>query len=247
MKAVIIDDESKARNLLDSLLSEYCPEVTVVGSAPDLPSGVDLIRSTQPNIVFLDVEMPTYSGLQILDFFSPGEIQFQIIFTTAYDEYAIKAFELNAIAYLLKPLRPGQLKEAVLKAEKQISQESISEQLESLKQGLSTNKFGKIALPVTDGILFVKQSNIISLRADGMYTEFNTTNGKIVVSKPLKTFEKLLDKELFLRTHRSYIANISFIKQLVRRNGKYLLMDDDSVVSLSAERMDQLLELLDID
>lgn len=247
MNALIIDDESKARNLLNSLIKEYCPNIKITKEAFDLPSGVECIKQFKPDIVFLDVEMPKYSGLQILDFIPLEEIDFHIIFTTAYDEYAIKAFEMNAIAYLLKPLRPNLLKEAVHKAQKQMSQAVIREQLELLKEGLNSSKFGKIALPVSDGILFVKQEEIISLKADGMYTEFNTTEGKIVVSKPLKTFEDLLDKKYFLRTHRSYIANINFIKQLVKKDGKYLLMDDNSIVSISKERSSQLLEILNLD
>lgn len=247
MKAVLIDDESKARNLLSSLINEYCPSILEFHEAEDLPSGVKLINEMKPDIVFLDVEMPKYSGLQIMDFFSPDEVDFHLIFTTAYDEYAIRAFEMNAIGYLLKPLRPNLLKEAVAKAQKQMSQEVIREQLELLKEGLNSSRFGKIALPVSDGILFVKQEDIISLKADGMYTEFNTTQGKIVVSKPLKTFEKLLDQKFFLRTHRSYIANINFIKQLVKKDGKYLVMDDGSMVSISKERSSQLMELLELE
>ena len=244
MKAVLIDDESKARNLLSSLITEYCPHVDICGSAINLLEGVELIRKYQPNIVFLDVEMPQHSGLQILEFIKPSEANFQIIFTTAYDEYAIQAFELNAIAYLLKPLRPKQLKEAIHKAEKQLNQEDIIEQLENLSKGLKTNVFGKIALPVSDGILFVKQDDIISLKADGMYTEFNTVEGRILVSKPLKTFEKLLNKDLFIRTHRSYVANISYIKQLVKRDGNYLVMDDNTVVSISKKRSNLLMKAL---
>lgn len=245
MKAVIIDDESKARSLLKSLVTEYCPEITEVTTAEDLLSGVEIIRKQNPKIVFLDVEMPSYSGLQILEFFEPENIDFHIVFTTAYDAYAVKAFEMNAIAYLLKPLRPSQLKEAVSKVLNQINQDTIRQQLEHLKEGLSSSHFGKIALPVAEGILFVKQDEIISLKADGMYTEFNTIQGKIIVSKPLKNFEDLLDQRFFLRTHRSYIANIKFIKQLVKKDGRYLVMDDDSIVSLSKERGADLLKLIE--
>lgn len=245
MKAVIIDDESKARSLLKSLVTEYCPEITEVTTAEDLLSGVEIIRKQNPKIVFLDVEMPSYSGLQILEFFEPENIDFHIVFTTAYDAYAVKAFEMNAIAYLLKPLRPSQLKEAVSKVLNQINQDTIRQQLEHLKEGLSSSHFAKIALPVAEGILFVKQDEIISLKADGMYTEFNTIQGKIIVSKPLKNFEDLLDQRFFLRTHRSYIANIKFIKQLVKKDGRYLVMDDDSIVSLSKERGADLLKLIE--
>ena len=150
MKAVIIDDESKARNLLRILLEENCPQIQQIEEAPDLPKGVALINKFHPDIVFLDIEMPGYSGVQILDFFTPEAITFQIIFTTAYSDYAIKAFELNAIDYLLKPLRDDQLEAAVKKAIDQIGKSKVSERLEELRNTLNVRNIRKIGLPISN-------------------------------------------------------------------------------------------------
>ena len=125
MKALIIDDEKKARNLLRTILGEYCPDVTEIKEAADLPEGIKTINTFHPDVVFLDIEMPAYSGTQILDFFEPDDIDFHIVFTTAYSEHAVKAFQMNAVDYLLKPLRPNQVKEAVIKVKDAIKKEGV--------------------------------------------------------------------------------------------------------------------------
>ena len=163
MKAVIIDDEQKARRLLRLLLEENCPQITAIETAEDLPKGVALINKFQPDIVFLDIEMPGYSGIQLLEFFTPEQINFEVIFTTAYAEYAIKAFELNAIDYLLKPLRHDQLETAVQKAIQQIGQSKVSERLEELRNTLKVSNIRKIGLPVSNGVLFVELDDVIMM------------------------------------------------------------------------------------
>ena len=190
--------------------------------------------------------MPEYSGLQLLDFLNPEEINFEIIFTTAYSEYAIKAFQLNAISYLLKPLQPLLVKESVEKAIKHISKNQISEKLTELKNSFESNNFTKIGLPVSEGILFVEFSDIILCKADGMYTKVQThKNGEILISKPLKYIvNQLEDVSTFFRPHRSYIINLSYIKQFVRADGNYIIMDNGSEASLSKEKRDEFLSLV---
>lgn len=247
MKALIVDDESKARNLLRTILEESCKEITDIFEANDLPSGVASIHKNQPDVVFLDVEMPGYAGTQILDFFNDLPINFQIIFTTAYSEYAIKAFEVNAISYLLKPIRTGLVQDAVKRVSEIISSKQIHEQLQGLNHSLRTESFGKIGLPVSDGVLFLKTSEIYYLKAEGMYTEVVTmNNGTQLISKPLKYFVDLLNKKPeFFRTHRSFLINIAYIKQLVKRDGNYVVMDNGETVSASKEKMDLLIERLE--
>lgn len=247
MKALIVDDESKARNLLRTILEDSCPEITAIFEAEDLPLGVSSIHKNHPDIVFLDVEMPGYAGTQILDFFDDLPINFQIIFTTAYSEYAIKAFEINAISYLLKPIRTGAVKDAVKRVSEIISSKQIHEQLRGLSNSLRTDSFGKIGLPVSDGVLFLKTSEIYYFKAEGMYTEVVTvSNGKQLISKPLKYFVELLnEKPEFFRTHRSFLINIAHIKQLVKRDGSYIVMDNHDTVSASKEKMDLLIERLE--
>jgi two-component system LytT family response regulator len=246
MKAVIIDDEPKARSLLKRLLSDNCPEIKVIEEADDLPKGVGIIHRMNPDIVFLDIEMPGYSGIQLLEFFEPEQINFEIIFTTAYSEYALKAFELNAIDYLVKPLRDDQLATAVRKAIKQIGKSKIGERLEELKNTLKASNLKKIGLPVSNGVLFVEFDDIILLEADRMYTNvFTKSEGKILVSKPMKFFTELLQNvNTFYRPHRSYLINLTHIKQYVNQDGGYIVMDNQKSVAISREKKEEFLEVM---
>lgn len=246
MKAVIIDDEAKARNLLRILLEENCPQITEIAEAESLPQGVGIINSLQPDIVFLDIEMPGYSGIQLLEFFTPEQIKFEVIFTTAYSHYAIKAFELNAIDYLLKPLRDEQVENAVKKAIQQIGKSKVSERLDELKNTLKASNIRKIGLPVSNGVLFVEFDAIVMLEADRMYTKvYTSSDGDILVSKPLKFFIDMLEgvKE-FYRPHRSYLINLKHLKQYVNQDGGYIIMDNQKTVGIAREKKDEFFEVL---
>ena len=245
MKVLIIDDEQKARNLLRLLIEENCPQVTEIETAEDLPQGVGLIRQFQPEIVFMDIEMPGYSGLQLLEFISPAQINFEIIFTTAYSEYAVKAFELNAIDYLLKPLRDAQVEQAVMKAIRQIGKSQVSERLEELKNTFKAANLRKIGLPISNGILFVEFENIIMLEADRMYTKVSTLQEEILVSKPMKFFAELLtDEANFYRPHRSFLINLRHIRQYVNQDGGYIVMVNDRNVSISRDKKEEFFEII---
>lgn len=246
MRAVIIDDEEKARNLLRVLLEENCPQLTEIRDAANLPEGVKIIHRLRPEIVFLDIEMPGYSGIQLLDFFSPDQVNFEIIFTTAYSEYAVKAFELNAIDYLLKPLRDEQVEQAVKKAITQRGQLQVSQRLTELRDALKSSRFRKIGLPVSNGVLFVKFDDIIYLEADRMYTKVATlSQGEILVSKPLRFFTDLLSTSTeFYKPHRSYLINLKYIQQYVSSDGGYIIMETNKTVSISKEKRDEFFELV---
>lgn len=246
MKAIIIDDEPKARNLLRILVEENCPKITQLYEAGDLLSGVEIIKNEAPSIVFLDIEMPEHSGLEILNFIEKDVINFEIIFTTAYSEYAIQAFQLSAIDYLLKPVRPNQVKEAVDKAIAFLSKSKINTKLEELKQSLSNNSFEKIGLPVNDGIKFVNFKDIIMLTADGMYTKITTIeDANLLISKPLKHFVELLQNiSIFYRPHRSHLINLKHIKKYVKSDGGYIVMDNDKAVSISKEKREEFLQIV---
>jgi two-component system LytT family response regulator len=246
MKAIIIDDEPKARNLLRKIVEDFCKEINEVSEAETLPEGVEIIKNQQPDIVFLDIEMPEYNGTQIFDFFEKDEINFHIIFTTAYSDFAIQAFEMNAIDYLLKPMRPNKVKEAVQKVTKTMSSQNISNQLSELKATFKSAMFDKIGLPVSDGILFVELKDVVLMEADGMYTKiyFKNMPGKII-SKPLRFFVDALDNNnYYYRPHRSYLINIQHIKQFVRKDGNYIVMANDMIVSISKDKKDEFLEIV---
>lgn len=246
MKAVIIDDESKARHLLATILKDYCPQITQIEEAENLIEGVQLIRATIPDIVFLDIEMPDYLGIEIGDFLEPKEMTFQLIFTTAYSEYAIKAFEVNAVDYLLKPIRPKQIKGALKKIEQRIQYDSIAQQISVLKESIQENYFKKIAVPVSTGILFIDIEDIICMEADGMYTKLHTnSNGAQIISKPLKYFVELLKgNEHFYRSHRSFLININFVRQYVKKDGHSILLEKNIETPLSRDKRETFLEII---
>lgn len=246
MKAIIIDDEPKARKLLEVLVQENCPEIDTVFTAEDLLSGVDVIKKEQPQIVFLDIEMPEHSGLEILDFIDVNVYNFEIIFTTAYNDYAIEAFRLSAVDYLLKPLRADKLVQAVQKAEKTLGKSQINTKLEELRRALSSSDFKKIALPVADGIKFVNFEDIILFKADGMYTKVVFQNKKeTLITKPLKHFVELLQrKPIFYKPHRSYLINLKYIQEYSKKDGGYIVMDNNETVSISKDRKEEFLTIV---
>lgn len=217
MKVIIIDDERKARNLLRVILEEQCLKITNIIEAENLLDGVAKIKKELPEIVFLDIEMPNHLGLEIGSFFEKNEMDFEIIFTTAYSRYAIEAFKLSAIDYLLKPMRPDQVKPAVKKAIEQRKKFQISSKLDVLYNNLSFSKFNKIALPVADGVRFVNCDEIIFLEAEGMYTRIITIKEELMMSRPLKHFEEKLEGlDQFFRPHRSFVINLKYLKEFAK-------------------------------
>ncbi len=247
LKAIIIDDEPKARRILEELLKEYCPnDILVVANAQDVPSGVKAIAQFQPDVVFLDIEMPNYTGFQLFDFIA--DINFETIFTTAYQEYAIQAFKVSAIDYLLKPIQIDGLIESVEKVKKEKAQKNPQYNAQSagkiaaLQSNLS-NKNQKIALPVADGLLFVETNDIIYLGADGAYTEIfiRGRKEKLLVSKNIKTFEEILTQPCFFRAHRSHIINLNCVSQYLKQDGGCIIMENGTQLSISKDKKEEFL------
>ncbi|WP_299120939.1 LytTR family DNA-binding domain-containing protein [uncultured Tenacibaculum sp.] len=246
MKALIIDDERKARSVLRILLEENCNDISEILEAEDLLTGVNLIKKEQPKLVFLDIEMPEHSGLEIIDFIDKENYSFEIIFVTAYNEYAIQAFQLSAVDYLLKPVRPTQIKDAVSKALKQINKNELNIKLEELKKSINSKELKKIALPLSNGIRFIDFDDIILFEADGMYTKITTVeNSELLISKPLKHFASLLiSQATFYKPHRSYLINLKFIKEYIKKDGGYIVMTNDQAVSISREKKEEFLKVV---
>jgi two-component system LytT family response regulator len=228
MKAIIIDDEKRARVLLKAMLADFCPEVNVMGDFTDLESGVQAIKKNHPDLVFLDIELPESSGLQILDYFSSDEVGFSIIFVTAYNEYAIQAFKLSAIDYLLKPINAEKLKEAI-QHYKQLKIKN-SKQLEILKSNLYDAR-KKIVIPSRNDIQYIEPNEILFLKADGSYCQFVLKNGKkIMMSKNLKFVEEMISDFHFLqRVHKSYIVNVNEVKSFLRLENKLILSNNEQI------------------
>lgn len=244
LKAIIIDDEARSRKLLQTLIEEYCETVEIIALADDVPSGVQAINREYPDLIFLDIEMPGYTGFQLLDFFE--EIHFEIIFTTAYREYAIQAFQVSAIDYLLKPIQIDQLLRAVEKAGNRVHQAFQQQRMQALQENLQQQGLiSKIALPVSDGLFFVEVSNILYLSADRSYCNVHLADGnRMLVSRNLKEFERMLVHPFFFRSHRSFLINLNHVEQFVKKDGGYITMRNGDVVNISRDRRDLLLERL---
>ncbi|MFY7898734.1 MAG: LytR/AlgR family response regulator transcription factor, partial [Chitinophagaceae bacterium] len=197
IQCLIIDDEPKARNLLKAIIEEYCPQLTIVAFSEDLPTAVKAIKKHQPQLIFLDIEMPGYSGLDILDFFNDDEVNFSIIFTTAYNEYAIHAFKLSAIDYLLKPIQHTQLIDAVERFLKRQLQHTSIETLKVLQQNVHPKiqlEDKRIAIPTVHSIKFIRPAEIVLIKAEAAYSELFLVDGtKVFASKNLKHFEEALE------------------------------------------------------
>lgn len=241
-KAIIIDDEKMARTLLAGMLSEIDPEIEICELCEDLPTGVKAIRKHKPDVVFLDIEMPGHSGLELLDFFDEKEVTFSIIFTTAYHQYALQAFKLSAIDYLLKPFSAEELSESLERYKRRMP--PTAEQLTHLKQQLSGEQTNKIAISTTQSVRFIPITQIIMLKADGAYTDIYLTNDiKLKSSKSLKHFEEILVLfKDFYRCHKSFIINLQHLEEYVRSDGGYLRMSQNNTASLSNDKLDELMQ-----
>lgn len=243
MKAIIIDDEKRARVSLSLLLQEYCPEVEVVAECENLPEGVKAIHKHQPDLVLLDIEMPGHSGLELLDFFNENEITFAIIFTTAYNEFAIQAFKLSAIDYLLKPIVPEELTNAISRLQKQKNQ-----QFKALAENINKDSFEKIAVPSGNSFILLKIADILYIKGEGSYSEIILKDKtKHLVSRNLKNFEEILLKDKrFLRTHKSYLVNFDEVIAYNKSDGGWLEMQNGITLPVSSEKSASILERIQI-
>ena len=239
IRAVTIDDEPESRKAITNILTDYCKDVTILGEADNVASGIKLIKETNPDVVFLDIQMPDGNGFDILESFDT--INFHVIFVTAFNQYAIKAIEFSAIDYLLKPLDPVKLLKAVEKL-KNLSPKinQSSERVEMLLK--NKNNVSKIALPTLNGYRFVKVKDIIRCEANNNYTSFYLqTTEKIVVTRTLKDFESMLKDDSFIRVHQSHLINIDYVEQYIKGDGGTAIMSDGSEVEISRRKKDQFL------
>ena len=245
-KAIIIDDEQINQKALTKMLDLYVPDIEIIGVASSADEGIQLIAEKKPEIVFLDIEMPEKTGFDMLK--EIEDPQFQLIFTTAHAEYAIKAIKFAALDYLLKPINLNELKEAVEKAIHRIqSGESIMNRIDVVKSNRPNNQFefNKIALPTLEGIEFYDTSDIIRVEADRAYCKFYLNKGKeILVSKSLKEYEDILEECNFYRVHKSHMVNLDTIVKYVKGKGGYVVLEDGSHVDVSVRRKEQLIKLL---
>ena len=245
LRSIIIDDEENGRETLLYSLKEVCPDVEVVGQADSAMTGMTLIKRHNPDLVFLDIEMPAGSGFDLLE--NIDNINFEIIFTTAYDQYAIKAFKFSAVDYLLKPIDLTDLKEAVRMVEEKKAIIDTTKRYELLKDNLDNKEsaFHRLALPTSDGLDFFEVKDIIRCEANGNYTMFYLNDGgKILVGKTLKEYAELLEEHNFFRTHKTHLINLDYVKKYVKGIGGYVILHDGTNVEVAKRRKEAFLERL---
>ena len=243
IRAIIVDDERKGRETFSHLLAQHCKNVKVVGIAASANIAFAKITRQNPDLVFLDIEMPGGDGFDLLERFE--KVNFKVIFTTAYGHYAIKAIKFAALDYLLKPIDVDELLESISRVEAEgkpegASQESVRVLVANLK-----GNYKKVALPNATGMVFLDLQDIMHCQSDGNYTVFFTMDGKRIIStKTLKEYELLLADFNFIRVHNSHLINLVHVKEYVRGEGGFATMQDGSQIEISRRRKQEFLESL---
>lgn len=244
LKAIIVDDEPYCCEILAAMLESECPEVEITGICQNANDALTAIRQSSPDLVFLDVEMPKMNGFEMLE--QLPSINFHLIFTTSYDQYALKAIRFSAIDYLLKPIDREELKKAVQKVKERI-QAPIPQQLEILLQKIRqpSKPINKIALPTMEGLQMIPIDSIISGESDDNYVKLKLMNGKkILVTRSLKDMEEILEQYSFIRVHRYYIVNLNEIEKYIKGEGGYLVMSDGTTIDVARNKKEVLLKKL---
>ena len=246
IKCIIVDDEIGAREILVEMLKLYCNDIEIIGLAHNVDSAYEIINNLTPDLVFLDIKMPNGSGFDLLEKFS--KIDFQVVFVTAHEEYAIKAFRFSAIDYILKPIDPSDLITAVEKASDNNHINDIDKQFKTMKDNFypeSTPAEKKIVLRTTENIYVIPISEVIRCQSEKNYTYFYFTNReRIIVSKTLKEFEEILIDHGFMRIHRSNLINLRYINRYDRSEGGYVIMVDNSRVDVSFRKKERLISYI---
>jgi two-component system, LytTR family, response regulator len=245
LHTLIIDDEDHMRDSLTKLLQRHCPQVAVAGEANSVASGINAIQDIHPDLVLLDIQMGDGTGFDLLN--SLPAVDFKVIFITAYDHYALQAFRFSAVDYLLKPVNPEMLVEAVERAGKLIQEHHIL-QMQALQENLRNveNQNKKIILKTTENIYLLSLNKIINCESDNNYTSVYTTDGeKILVSKTLKEYDNLLSGCGFYRVHKSHLINLAHIKRFEKQDGGYIVLTNELKIPVASRKRDEMMELLE--
>ena len=243
LKAVIIEDEVKGLSNLKNLLAKYCPQIELLGEARSIEDGMELFAdaAVKPDVAFLDISLPDGLVFQLIEQLRP--INFDIIFVTAYEEFAIKACEYSSIGYIVKPIDPDLLKEAVERIRPKTDRQ-IDDRLNVFNNYFNNpNAFRKMSISALDGIYFVNIRDILRFEAEDNYTHIYLENGeKITASKTIKSYEELLGPFNFYRVHKRHVINLNFMRKFVKGDGGYLVMDDGKKIEVSRRRRPAFME-----
>jgi len=242
LRSIIVDDELKSRETLRMMITSFCHGINVVATCQNIKEAMEAIQTFKPDVVFLDVQMQGETGFDLLS--KLEEIKFDVIFTTAHSEYAIRALKSSAIDYLLKPIDIADLQRAVAKAESK-QEAHLTERLQQLLQNLKSvgTENYKLALPVSDGLIFIGAKDILYCKASGNYTEIFMIDGKKhLVSRQLKEYEDILETRDFFRIHHSFLINLNFVKSYVRGEGGYVVMSDNTSIDVSRRKKEAFMD-----
>ena len=245
IRAILIDDEFSCVETLEIELNAYCPEVDVVSKCTSAKDGLNAILSINPDLVFLDIEMPHMNAFELLE--ACGVIDFDVVFVTAYDQYAIKAFDFNAADYLLKPVQKNKLIQAVNKVAQKKNRGFSEDRLRAIMTSMqnAVTPTPNIALPTVEGFEFVKIEQIIYAKADSNYTHIHLdSKKKLILSRTLKEVESMLHGHHFVRIHQSNLINLSHVSKYVKGAGGYVVMDNGESLNVSRSHKSQLLEMI---
>lgn len=246
LRTLIVDDEEPVRTMLADILQSFCPDLEIVGQAGDVAGAVSKIKELKPELVLLDVNLPDGSGFDVLNAFN--KVDFSVIFVTAYDEYAVKAFKCSALDYILKPVNIDELVQTIEKARETITNKNLAKKIAAFLDNLngSSPEDKKIVLKTQESIHIVKVSTIIRCESFHNYTEFHISGAKkLVVSRTLKEFETLLCEFGFFRVHQSHLINVNYINRFEKSDGGYLVLADGSQVPVAKRKKDELLHLFE--
>lgn len=245
MKTLIIDNDSRIRDGLRQMIQKFCPQITELNEADGIESGIAAISKFNPELIFLDVELDGGTGMDLLS--KLKNYNFDVVFITAHNKYAVDAFQFSAIDFILKPIGLEDLLNAIQKAKTSIANKDLVKQLNILKESFDnlSGSDKKIVLKDSESIYFVKVSDIVHCKAEGPYTEFYlTTQQKITISKSLKEYEELLEPYGFIRTHHSHLINIKRIVRFDKADGGTIVLENKEVVPVSQRKREHILELL---
>ncbi len=243
IRTLIVDDEAKGRLFLRQLCDKYVPYVKIVGEAANAAEARSLIDLEKPDLVFLDIEMPETTGIELLR--ELKDLSFEVIFVTAFNRYAVEAFRLGAVDYLLKPANPNDLIQAVERAEKNLLKRQPDQpHLKALTHGYG-QAFSKVTIPTLHGYEFIEFSEILFIESDGNYTTLNLKSGKkVVATRNLGDFEEILVPYQFFRVHKSYLINLAHIRKYIKGDCGTVVMDDGTEIDVSRRRKDDFLAAL---
>jgi two-component system LytT family response regulator len=244
LKAILVDDELSSLQNLQQKLTEFCPEIKIIAMSQKPEEAIFLIKHHNPDVLFLDIEMPRISGLRILD--ELKDIRSEIIFTTAYNHYAIEAVRISAFDYLVKPIAVEELQSAVQRLVTQQNKQ-VFEKLDVLKRSLQENKTqdGKIAIPTSEGMEFLEIKNIIRIESSSNYSKIFLLNGhSMLVTRLLKDFEEILLPYRFYRVHHSHLINLTYIKKYIRGEGGQVVMQNGDVIDVARRKKEEFLKLI---